>query len=402
MLKKILSSVFLFLSKIFFFRCKSFSHDKCIFLLEKNDYIFNPLWEEIRPLHPNEIDLSIIVPVYNSEKYLENCLSSLLSQKTSYVYEVICINDGSSDGSELILKKFQEQYPMQFRYVNQNNQGISAARNTGIVLAKGEYVGFVDNDDTVLEYYVERVLKTAKETHADIVQTAFYKVNELGEVLDVCSHGDYLLNYTNELDWSEKMFGFVWGGVLKKSIFRYVRFPVGFWFEDMITRMLFMRMCDKIVIIGQPLYKYLVHKNNASKVLWKCGNIKAADQYWLAKSFADFSIHNQGFSPDIRLYDVLLKEWSVLLYHRTKGLPTKIKRALFFLASEYMIKIGFRTYYKKGLQKEILKSFELKNYYKWKCASIAYTFHLSINNVKDESNSKGNFENRAHFNQEYQ
>ena len=86
--------------------------------------------------------LSIIIPVYNVEKYLGECLNSLLSQNIDKsLYEIICINDGSTDGSPYILDKFKQKYP-NIIVVHQNNMGVSAARNTGIELANGNYFWF--------------------------------------------------------------------------------------------------------------------------------------------------------------------------------------------------------------------------------------------------------------------
>lgn len=95
------------------------------------------------------------MPVYNSERFLERCVRSILCQQTSVRYEVICINDGSTDGSLRILERLQSEYPELLRVVSQDNQGISVTRNRGIELAKGEYIGFLDNDDYVSEGYVE-------------------------------------------------------------------------------------------------------------------------------------------------------------------------------------------------------------------------------------------------------
>ena len=96
-----------------------------------------------------QLFLSFIVPVYNVEKYLEECLDSLLEQDIPHEeYEIICVNDGSTDGSLEILRRYEEKYP-NIRVIDQENGGLSAARNVGLVHAKGEYIWFVDSDDLV-------------------------------------------------------------------------------------------------------------------------------------------------------------------------------------------------------------------------------------------------------------
>ena len=123
------------------------------------------------PLQGNSIDMSIIVPVYNSEKYLRKCLLSLLNQETKYKYEIVCVNDGSIDSSLDIINELKAQYSELISVFSQRNGGIAAARNKGIELAKGEYIGFVDNDDFVSSDYVEKVISMMKMYDADMIQT---------------------------------------------------------------------------------------------------------------------------------------------------------------------------------------------------------------------------------------
>lgn len=115
-----------------------------------------------------EVDLSIIVPVYNTEQYIDVCLSSIKNQK--YItYEVILINDGSSDGSSNLLK-FWEKSDNRFRYIEQSNRGLSVARNTGIDLVRGKYIAFLDSDDWFYDdTCLQRMCSLAEEFNADVV-----------------------------------------------------------------------------------------------------------------------------------------------------------------------------------------------------------------------------------------
>ena len=112
------------------------------------------------------IKVSVIVPVFNTEKYLEKCLNSLINQTLQDI-EIICVNDGSTDKSADIIKKFTNK-DSRFKLINQENKKQGAARNAGMKIAKGEYIGFVDSDDWVdLEYY-EKLYNAAKKYNADI------------------------------------------------------------------------------------------------------------------------------------------------------------------------------------------------------------------------------------------
>lgn len=129
-------------------------------------------------LKPATIDVSIIVPLYNSEKFLPTCLDSLINQKTSYRYEIILVNDGSTDGTQEVAVEYANKYPDKVLIISQKNQGISAARNTGLENSNGKYIGFADHDDWVSENYIERLMTTAEKENADIVKCSFALVKK--------------------------------------------------------------------------------------------------------------------------------------------------------------------------------------------------------------------------------
>ena len=112
-------------------------------------------------------NISVIVPVYNGEKYVEECLKSLINQSMDSL-EMIIVNDGSTDKSEEILRYYTQQYN-NFIYLEQKNKGLSEARNSGLQYAHGEYIVFVDCDDILPQHALTYLYTTAKETHADIV-----------------------------------------------------------------------------------------------------------------------------------------------------------------------------------------------------------------------------------------
>ena len=129
--------------------------------------------------------LSIVVPVYNTEKFLSSCLDSLLNQDlTVDEYEIICVNDGSKDGSSEILEKYSEQYS-NIRVVTQENQGHAAARNSGMSFAKGKYIWFVDSDDYVDAQCFGFIVQLMDETSADILSiryVPFIKEEEVSHI----------------------------------------------------------------------------------------------------------------------------------------------------------------------------------------------------------------------------
>lgn len=100
--------------------------------------------------------ISIIVPVYNTEKYIERCLDSIMKQDYPN-FEVILVNDGSTDESGIIIQKYKEKYK-NISYIKQENKGVGAERNAGIKVAKGDYISFVDSDDLIMEDYCSHLL----------------------------------------------------------------------------------------------------------------------------------------------------------------------------------------------------------------------------------------------------
>ena len=126
-------------------------------------------------------DISIIVPIYNAEKYLDKCLKSLVNQ-TKRELEIILINDGSTDGSENIIKKYKDK---RIKYFKNKNQGIGKTRNFGIEKATGKYIMFVDSDDYIDLNSCEKMYEKAEKNNLDVVMCDFYKVYDDGKIEEV-------------------------------------------------------------------------------------------------------------------------------------------------------------------------------------------------------------------------
>lgn len=135
--------------------------------------------------------ISVIVPVYNCEAYLPACLDSIVGQTVSDL-EIILIDDGSSDSSGAICDNYAEK-DARFRVIHQKNQGVSAARNAGLDIALGEFIAFVDSDDTLEPDMYETLVNLAAEHHADIVHCGYKKVHFDGSTKDVLGSGVILV-----------------------------------------------------------------------------------------------------------------------------------------------------------------------------------------------------------------
>ena len=120
-----------------------------------------------------KIKISVIVPVFNAEKYLKMCLNSFVSQTLKNIV-IICIDDGSTDNSLAILDKFKSKDD-RIKIIKQKNYGVSIARNNGISEAQGEYIGFVDADDWVDKDFFEKLYNAAQKYNADIATAGYYR-----------------------------------------------------------------------------------------------------------------------------------------------------------------------------------------------------------------------------------
>lgn len=129
--------------------------------------------------------ISIIVPVYNVERYLSECLDSILAQ-TLTNFEVIAVDDGSPDNCGKILDEYSQK-DKRIRVIHKENGGVSSARNAGLDIATGEYVGFVDPDDTIFPDVYEYLYNEAKSKDFDVVQCGCVQVNENGEAVQYIS-----------------------------------------------------------------------------------------------------------------------------------------------------------------------------------------------------------------------
>lgn len=131
--------------------------------------------------------VSIIIPVYNAEKYIKKCLNSILNQ-TFKNYEVIIVDDGSTDNSQQIIKRYVERFPSKFKILAKENGGQSSARNMALPIVNGEYVTFLDSDDYYDRRYLAILYKTAKRYDSDMVISGQKKVDETGKIY---MHIDY-------------------------------------------------------------------------------------------------------------------------------------------------------------------------------------------------------------------
>ena len=201
--------------------------------------------------------VSVIVPVYNVEKYLDRCLDSLVNQTLQEI-EIIVINDSTPDQSQIIIDKYMNLYPNKvFSYIKPNG-GLSDARNYGMSKMKGDYFGFVDGDDYVEYSMFEKLYERATQEEADVTTCDFYWTypNRLQRATDG--------PYTNERELLTKMMPTVWNKLYKKSWFDSldIKFPVGLRYEDSSFSIRLAPFIRKLAYVNEPLVYYVQREDS--------------------------------------------------------------------------------------------------------------------------------------------
>lgn len=210
--------------------------------------------------------VSIIIPVYNAEKYVANCIEAVLAQSVSE-FELILIDDGSNDSTNAICEKYAEK-DNRIRYYKYENAGVSVARNRGIEKAEGTYTVFADADDIICENQLEVLLSDVQEYNCDIVMAGFYEWRSAQCIIPRYGTGkkQYLQNdevmYTFLAD--SIIHSTVWAKLFRTDLVKEVKFPVGIAIaEDLYFIYLILKKCSKVLIHDVCLYKYKITENSA-------------------------------------------------------------------------------------------------------------------------------------------
>ena len=232
-------------------------------------------------MNNNEL-ISVIVPIYNVERYLRRCVNSILDQTYQNI-EVILVDDGSTDSSSNICDTYKLK-DNRIKVIHKENGGLSDARNVGIEYAIGEYIAFIDSDDYIDARYLELLLASLRKNDADMAICNFKNVDEKGHGLyidqsPICTENltkDQLIyKYTLSNGY---YYVVAWNKLYKRSVIGDIRFPKGKLHEDEFTCFLFAHNCQKIACIDDFLYFYVRRESGIMGSLSNTVNIKQLDR----------------------------------------------------------------------------------------------------------------------------
>ena len=267
--------------------------------------------------------VSVIVPFYNVEKYIDKCLNSLVKQTLKEI-EIILVNDGSKDNSYLIAQKYQEKYPDKIKYYEKDNGGLGDARNFGINYATGEYTAFLDSDDYVEPTMYEEMYNKAKQENADMVECDFW-----WEYPDK-KREDIGTEYSSQKEMLQKARVVAWNKLIKTEIYQNnpeVRFAVGLRYEDVEGFYKTLPHINKVAYVRKPFIHYVQRQG---------------------------SISNTQNNKNEEIFTVLD---NVIKYYKSHNLYDEFKEQLEYIYTRYLLCSSFLRIVKiqdKNIKKQLL------------------------------------------------
>lgn len=217
--------------------------------------------------------ISFIIPVYNVQKYIEDCLVSIVCQLNDKI-EIIFINDGTEDSSIKIVESYINALSLEqqrnFVILHQKNQGQSVARNNAIKKARGQYIGFIDSDDIIEENYFEKILNIIENYRPDIIRFKYATFSNLlnekiPQNIFLANQGLQLINNEILVNIFNDMLWFSVINVIKKNFFDKNEYPVGVYFEDVNLISKIFTQAKNIYFLNETLYFYRIHQNSSMR-----------------------------------------------------------------------------------------------------------------------------------------
>lgn len=254
-------------------------------------------------------DLSVIVPVFNTERFVGGCLDSILAQDVNFDMEVVAVNDGSTDRSLEVLQS-RAEWDGRLRIVDQENKGFSGARNAGIDVSRGRVLCFVDSDDMLVPGHLNALWSGIAKDSGVFVSGTYTKMSEDGEILAAVR--------------GPRIHGAPWSRLFWREQWSDIRFPEGFWFEDtLIAYCIKSRYTERFVQDAG----YLRRVRTDSITATHDGSPKSIDSFWVVEEMIDWC--RKLSIPLERVYEQTVVQFGSLLWDRTRSLDDYQRRCLF-------------------------------------------------------------------------
>ena len=303
--------------------------------------------------------ISIIVPVYNAEKYLEQCVKSILNQNYSD-FELLLIDDGSTDESAKICDSFI--YDHRVRTFHRTNSGVSSSRNFGLDNAKGEYITFIDSDDWIEESYLSVLMQNLIENEVDISSCNCFVESATKKYVRGTYESKLLSNIDALNCYSKYYFSVVWGRIYKSSILKGIRFNENIYYSEDTLFYTEAAINSKILYFDStPLYHYRINENSAMNKKFDLRKritdfyarleiVKEYESNQIDSSGAICRAYSSGLSILLRQDEMVEEIREILLY-------LKKNRKKFFLSKEVKLLTKIKSFiaYCRGMIKFLRK-----------------------------------------------
>lgn len=228
-----------------------------------------------------ETAISVIVPIYRVEKFLPQCIESVLNQ-TFTDFELILVDDGSPDRCPEICDETAKR-DARVRVIHQANAGLSAARNAGIEVAHGAWLSFVDSDDYIAPHFCEKLYQTAQRTNADCVMCSVQNVDESGKLIDSA-----LMRVADEVKTGREVLRKIgrddvtpyltaWNKLYRRKLFNTLRYPAGRQNEDVFVFAELFCQVQRAVCVAEPLYFY---RKRIGSIMNSVVTLRNLDEMW--------------------------------------------------------------------------------------------------------------------------
>ena len=276
-----------------------------------------------------DVDLELILPVYNVEAYLPACLDSIFSQETAVRFRVIAVDDGATDRSGEILEQYHDA---RLTVVHQKNRGLAGARNAGLDRASAPWLFFLDSDDLLAPGALEALFAMARAHGASLVEGAYAVVDPEGRSVGLHSHREGVL------DPRADCYGYAWGKLISAGLFRDLCFPEGYLFEDSLQAQILYPRLERQGLVACGLARETVRyrQNPQGIVRSSHGNPKSLDSLWITLALRE-DRRRLGFEDDQTYYEYLLN-MLLLTFRRTEALGDEVGRAAFALQRDLLLR----------------------------------------------------------------
>lgn len=313
------------------------------------------------------LKLSVIVPIYNMEQYLPQFFESIIAANPSEEVEFILVNDGSTDSTDNLIKYFLSTGLLNVRVINQSNQGVSAARNTGVLNAKAGYIAFIDPDDIVLSNYFKKILEILDYNDVDIIQFGakrFFQDVDDGFVMtsSMFDEGVHVLNKENLMKIFSNGFWVCWLRVFRKKLFENIEFPKIHSSEDLAVIPLVFLRASSLYFSSEPLYLYRLNPNSLTASKNEGYILRQEDSYRyifdnFKNKYAQYPLLSTAIVPIIRGHIFFLMKNKNNNYAREKWKYFKNKLSESEFDPKLIKKLSNKLFYRFGV--DFLIMFEL-------------------------------------------